>query len=117
MCIRLLGMGSAGYGGANPGYGGIAGAAYGNPGVPNVGYGTGPHGSPRNAPWGGSSGGTPGSTPGAAAVILMILVASKTSLFDKNSQLMLYGAGSYGNLARCIHAVGLIILVACTIYF
>ncbi|CDO99280.1 unnamed protein product [Coffea canephora] len=83
------GMGYGGYGnfgGANPGYGGpAAAAAYGNPNVPNAGYGSGPPGAPRNtwnsqgssgygnvgygnAPWGASntSGGGLGGA-GAAA--------------------------------------------------
>ncbi|CAL5337370.1 unnamed protein product [Camellia sinensis] len=39
------------YGGANPGYGGPASAAYGNPNLPSAGYGSGPPGSTRSS-WG-----------------------------------------------------------------
>lgn len=46
------GMGYGGYGsygGANPGYGGPAGAAYGNPNAPSAGYASGPPGAPRSS--------------------------------------------------------------------
>ncbi|KAL7251393.1 hypothetical protein ACSBR1_013269 [Camellia fascicularis] len=47
-----MGYGGYGsYGGANPGYGGPAGAAYGNPNLPSAGYGSGPPGSTRSS-WG-----------------------------------------------------------------
>ncbi|GMH18886.1 hypothetical protein Nepgr_020727 [Nepenthes gracilis] len=42
-------MGYGGYGGANPGYGSPAGAAYGNPNVPNAGYANGPPGATRSS--------------------------------------------------------------------
>ncbi|KAM7466510.1 hypothetical protein LguiB_014072 [Lonicera macranthoides] len=69
--------GYGGYGGGNPGYGGQSGGAYGNPNVPNAGYGSGPQGAPRSswgnqgssgygtASWGGAGGGSggPASAP------------------------------------------------------
>ncbi|KAJ4827980.1 Heteroproteinous nuclear ribonucleoprotein 1 [Turnera subulata] len=96
------------YGGASAGYGGPAGAAYGNPNVPNAGYASGQAGAPRSswnsqppsgygtmgygntASWGtpnaGSGSGGPGSAPAGQS-------PSGAAGYGNIG----YGFGSYGN--------------------
>ncbi|KAF2285535.1 hypothetical protein GH714_005361 [Hevea brasiliensis] len=95
------------YGGASAGYGGPAGAAYGNPNVPSPGYASGPPGAPRSswsgqapsgygsmgygtaASWGapntGAGSGGPGSTPAGQS-------PSGTAGYGNQG----YGYGNYG---------------------
>ncbi|XP_030974274.1 heterogeneous nuclear ribonucleoprotein 1 [Quercus lobata] len=113
--ISYGGYGS--YAGANTGYGGPAGAAYGNPNVPNAGYGSGPPGAPRSSwstqspsgygamgygnttPWGAQSGSTGAASGGPGSAPAGQSPSGATGYGNQGYGYGGYGGsdGSYGN--------------------
>ncbi|KAH7573177.1 hypothetical protein ACOSP7_006644 [Xanthoceras sorbifolium] len=105
------------YGGASTGYGGPAGTTYGNPNVPNAGYGSGPPGAPRSswgaqapsgygamgyggtAPWGASSAGVGGGNGGPGSATSGQSPSGATGYGNQGYGYGGYGGseGSYGN--------------------
>ncbi|CAN0904825.1 Heterogeneous nuclear ribonucleoprotein 1 [Linum grandiflorum] len=104
-----------GYGGASAGYGAPAGAPYGNPNVPNAGYGSGPPGAPRSswnsqAPsgygamgYGGAAswGASPGAASGGSGSTPTGQTPTGPGGYNQGYGYGSYGAndGSYGNPA------------------
>ncbi|CAN1144954.1 Heterogeneous nuclear ribonucleoprotein 1 [Linum perenne] len=107
--------GYGGYGGAGAGYGAPAGAPYGNPNVPNAGYGSGPPGAPRSswnsqAPSGygamgygaaASWGASPGAASGGSGSTPTGQTPTGPGGYNQGYGYGSYGAndGSYGNPA------------------